>query len=288
MGGDVAITQLSDGLITGQCNAGQWSSSLANEEPTFLSLNVFADDVPSTWSAGTPPRVSRVIDLVLSLDAHVVAFQEAEGWFVECLRANKTLMDRYKFQTNYGVMIAPGGLFILARVPLLEINYVEKVMPSQTRIDQRARVLLASINVNGRDVWVANTCLDWRDTPSRVDSLNFIFSTLGPFRDVVLMGDFNFDEGAPEETSHIPFCDGWIDTWSKLNSNQDGHTWDPDQNSYAKQADPTSQPSRIDRIFLKSTNILPMSVSMVGSSATSTHFGLFLHTNLFLSVCPVA
>jgi len=195
-------------------------------------------------------------------------------------------MSIFKYQINYGVMIAPGGLFILSRVPLSDINYVEKVSPDQTRIDQRARLLLASINLNGRDISVATTCLDWSSTASRVDSLNFIFSTLAPFRDVVLMGDFNFDDGAPEETAHIPFCDGWIDTWSRLNPGQDGHTWNPMSNTYAKQADPKSQPSRIDRIFLKSTNLLPMSIDMVGSSATSTHSGLLLRTNLFLSMCP--
>jgi len=197
-------------------------------------------------------------------------------------------MAAFPYLSDYGPMIAPGGLYIISRVTLNEIDYVERVSPGQTRIDQRARLLLASVNFDGRDVWVANTCLDWRSSDSRVSALDFIFTTLSPFRDVVLMGDFNFDDGAPAETAHIPFCDGWIDTWSKLNPGQDGHTWDPTTNSYAAMSDPNSQPSRIDRIFLKSTNLLPMAINMVGSSSTSTHYGLLFTTNLFLSTCPAS
>jgi len=80
MGGVIQATQLTDALILGECNAGQWSSSLANDKPTFLSFNVFADDVPTAWSGGTPPRVDAIIALILAMTPlpHVVAFQEAE------------------------------------------------------------------------------------------------------------------------------------------------------------------------------------------------------------------
>jgi len=182
-------------------------------------------------------------------------------------------------------MIGPCGLYIISRVELKEISYIERVSPNQNLIDQRPRVLIATVNFFGRDVWVANTCLDWADGTSRASALDFLFSTFSLFNEVVFMGDFNFDDGAEPESGHVPFCDGWVDTWKVLQPSAAGHTWDPNINSYAHDADPNSQPSRIDRIFLKSQAVVPTAMTMVGTSDESPHFGLLLTTDLSWSTC---
>jgi len=112
---------------------------------------------------------------------------------------------------------------------------------------------------------LAPTNLDWRNSDSRADALDFVFATLSPYDDVVLMGDVNFDSNALPETSHIP--ENWLDVWPALNPDLAGKTWDPDTNPYARASDPTSLPSRIDRLFVKSTQWLPRSIKLVGCSS---------------------
>jgi len=113
---------------------------------------------------------------------------------------------------------------------------------------------------------VATTNLDWRSADSRTDGLDFVFAILSPYNDVLLTGDFNFDHGALPETSHIP--ENWLDVWPALNPDNLGHTWDPDTNRYARASDPTSRPSRIDRVFVKSVHWLPRYIKLVGCSST--------------------
>jgi len=121
---------------------------------------------------------------------------------------------------------------------------------------------------------VASTNLDWRSADTRTDALDFVFATLSPYNDVILAGDFNFDHGALPETSHIP--ENWLDAWPALNPDNLGSTWDPDTNRYARASDPTSRPSRIDRILVKSVHWLPRYIKLVGcSSADLLCQGLF-------------
>jgi len=112
---------------------------------------------------------------------------------------------------------------------------------------------------------VATTTLDWRSADTRTDGLDFVFAALSPFNDVILMGDFNFDHGALPESAHIP--ENWLDVWPALNPDNLGHTWDPDTNRYARASDPTSRPSRIDRVLVKSNHWLPRYIKLVGCSS---------------------
>jgi len=147
------------------------------------------------------------------------------------------------------------------------VSYVEETRPGQTQSDQRPRLLQVDLSVPGtsRPLTVATTCLDWRDANNRAASLDTIFSLLTAHDDVVLLGDFNFDAQSEPETSHID--SDYIDVWSGLNPNAHGFTWDPIHNGYAKQSDPESLPSRIDRIFVKSTHWLPRLIKLVGCSS---------------------
>jgi len=127
---------------------------------------------------------------------------------------------------------------------------------------------------------LATTTLDWRSADSRTDGLDFVFAALSPFNDVILTGDFNFDHGAIPESSHIP--ENWLDVWPSLNPDHLGHTWDPDTNRYARASDPTSRPSRIDRVFVKSVHWLPRYIKLVGCSSAD-----LLCTAIFAPAQPI-
>lgn len=114
-------------------------------------------------------------------------------------------------------------------------------------------------------ITLATTAFDYRSAPNRVDSLKFVNNILSGYDDVVLMGNFNFDQGAQPESDHI--SKSWLDVWPALEKGSRGYTWSPEFNLYAKMADPTAGPSRIDRIFVKSGHWLPRRIRRLGCSS---------------------
>jgi len=99
---------------------------------------------------------------------------------------------------------------------------------------------------------------------NRIEGLDLLCGVLSNYHDVLLMGDFNFDDHALAESQHL--CSNFVDLWPALNPQEPGYTWDPPTNAYAHFLDSISRPSRIDRMFLKSTHFLPRSMDLVGCS----------------------
>jgi len=267
-----------DGLTSGECEAKSWQTKVASRM-SALSFNVFGSDLHHAR------RRARVIfRLIRRTRPTFIAFQEVEDWFLQALKLEAWTQEYY--QSDFGSGHAPGGLFILSKYPLSKVAYSEQTAPGQVQYDQRARVLAVNAVIGQSPpppppkagaattitpsagsfvVTVASTALDWRAVDSRTDGLDFVMAALSPFNDVILMGDFNFDHGAQPETAHIP--ENWLDVWPALNPENLGHTWDPDTNAYARASDPTSRPSRIDRIMVKSVHWLPRYIKLVGCSS---------------------
>jgi len=150
------------------------------------------------------------------------------------------------------------------------VLYLEQTAPGQVAVESRARVLLATVTIgegaSASQLAIAATTLAWQSSQNRADALDYVFSVLAPYDDVVLMGDFNFDEGAQPETSHIN--SDYVDAWRAVEPSKDGYTWDPTTNEFAHSADPESRPSRIDRIFVKSSRWLPRYIKRVACSSS--------------------
>jgi len=289
-----------DGLTSGACPAPKWKS-FASSHLKALSINVYGID-----GARKDDRSASIVDLIKKADAEFVALQEAEHWFVKNLVSEPYIKSYYQW-TDYGDLRAPGGLFILSKMKIESVKYAEQVMPGQVEATQRGKLLTVTILVGERPLVVANTHLDWRNSDHRVASLDFLFSVLSPHPDVLLLGDFNFDHQAEPETSRLP--PAYVDVWTQLHPNEPGYTWDPTTNSYAKLADSTSRPSRIDRAFIRSSQWLAMSIKLAGCSAIdllcdkaptqakqvnvpdapsaypSTHYGLLVEATRFTPHC---
>jgi endonuclease/exonuclease/phosphatase family metal-dependent hydrolase len=269
-----------DGLTSGECEAKNWQTRVTSRI-SALSFNVFSSDLRNARR-----RAKTTFRLIKKLNPTFVAFQEVEKWFLQALKLEPWSQTYY--HSEFGSGRAPGGLWILSKYPLAKVTYNEQTLPGQIQFDQRARVLtvqavlsqtpppppprVVSGNSNtvivpkdGVVITVAATTLDWRSADSRADSLDFIFATLSPFNDVLLLGDLNFDSGALPETAHIP--ENWLDVWPALQPNRRGFTWDPDTNAYARASDPNSRSSRIDRMLVKSVHWLPRSIKLVGCSS---------------------
>lgn len=250
-----------DGLTSGQCSAEHWGSGVT-ARLALLTYNVFGAD-----PARTMERSQAVIDLLKKTRPDFAAFQQMEAWLLSAF-SEDSFVKEYYHQTDFGSGQAPGGLYILSKYPLSNVAYAEEVLPGQTETSMRARLLSVQALVGERLLTVATTNLDWRSGANRAQSLDFIFSVLSPSQDVVLMGDFNFDAGSDPETAHLPLS--YVDVWPQLRdaAKEPGFTWDPDTNPYAKLSDPNSRPSRIDRVFIKSTQWLARTIKLVGCRAT--------------------
>jgi hypothetical protein len=177
-------------------------------------------------------------------------------------------------------------------------------------------VLIVDTQIANRKVTIGTASFSWSSAASRVRALTFIDDITKSEENFIMMGDFNFDDGAQPETDSIPVH--WMDLWTKIHPagqsiprgpNQAGHTWDPANNWYAYNTDPASQPSRIDRIFLRSPYFQPTDIWLVGCANPdylcqstpdngpkakktpkqlnpSNHFGLLATFSIFTPFCP--
>ncbi len=192
-----------DGLTSGECEAKAWQTKV-DTRVSSLSFNVFASDLKNARR-----RARTVFALVKRTDPTFIAFQEVEDWFLQALKLEPWVQNYY--QSDFGSGHAPGGLYILSKYPLSKVAYNEQTAPGQVQYDQRARVLTVNAVINqtppppppaklGAGVTapivpsagafvltLATTVLDWRSADARTDALDFVFATLSPYNDVLLM-----------------------------------------------------------------------------------------------------
>lgn len=222
-----------------------------------------------------------IFQMLEHANADFVMLQEVEDWFLELLSRQKWAANYH--MSDFGSGHAPGGLLILSKVPLASVAYYEKTSPGQVEVDQRGRLLVVHPKMGNNKFAVATTTLDWRSGDNRADSMEFIFSVLNTTRDVVLAGDFNFDQNAQPETSQLPW--NFEDVWQSLRPQHVGYTWDPTTNPYAHKSDPNSRPSRVDRMLVKAGFWEARKIQKVGSPYASPHYGLLAQLELFGAYC---
>lgn len=261
-----------NGPSTGTCSRWSYASSLR-----IFSYNVYGRDLRNCSG-----RAWWLFKMIQQTDADFVLLQEVEDWFLEALAQERWAVSY--FSSDFGSGHAPGGLLILSKYPLEKVSYYEKTEPGQVEVDQRARALVVRPKIGSRTLSLVTTALDWRSSSARADSLKFITSVVQDQQDVVLAGDFNFDDdNADLELSALPI--EYSDVWKRLHPDQTGYTWDPERNAYAKESDPRSLPSRIDRVYARSDFWNPSTIEKVGCPEASPHYGLLSDITFFDAFC---
>lgn len=244
----------------------------------FLSLNIYGRDARNKTS-----RADQLLKVLKAADADIIALQEVEDWFTEAIYGDKWAQQYYA--TEFGNAHAAGNLYILSRFPM-QFSYIEAIRPAQIEVDQRARAIIASVqiaNASTSTLTIANTALDWQSWTNRVDAIDFITDALVTYSDVILAGDFNFDSDSSLERARFPR--EYVDVWPTVHPEWRGATWNPLQNQYARDADPTSIPMRLDRIFVKSPSWTVSSVDKVGCPEASPHYGLLTTISFHTPLC---
>lgn len=270
--GNTCMAGSANGPSAGTCSRWSYASSLR----TF-SYNVYGRDLRNCSG-----RAWWLFKMIQQTDADFVLLQEVEDWFLEALAQERWAVSY--FSSDFGSGHAPGGLLILSKYPLEKVSYYEKTEPGQVEVDQRARALVVRPKIGSRTLSLVTTALDWRSSSARADSLKFITSVVQDQQDIVLAGDFNFDDdNADLELSALPI--EYTDVWKRLHPDQTGFTWDPQRNAYAKESDPQSSPSRIDRVYAKSDFWNPSKIEKVGCPEASPHYGLLSEITFFDAFC---
>jgi len=229
----------------------------ADEPLEVLTYNVLATPLFEKT------RTTALLDVLQKSNAHIIALQEVEAWFLKALVAAPWVAKRYHLSSQGGQPIAPGGQIILSRFPIDDLDVVS--LPGR----QRRTLMMAHITVGGRHMAVATTHMEsfLDDGPVRARQLDGVFSLLRRAPDAILLGDFNFGDGEQPETKHLD--PAYVDLWTKLRPGEPGFTWNMADNPLARIGAFVGEGDRrLDRILVRSAVWRGKSVSIVGDHST--------------------
>jgi tyrosyl-DNA phosphodiesterase 2 len=198
----------------------------------------------------------------------VIALQEVTAPLLAAIHAAPWVREEYQVSEldllGYDVMV-------LSRAPIAELTTL--ALPSAM-----GRRLLVARLACGLDVATIHLESTKGCAPERGAQLRIIGPLLAAREDVVLVGDMNFEPGAPLETAALD--PGLTDVWAALRPDDPGYSIDSARNTMRLVA---SRPSRkrIDRVFARSRRWCPASIQLIGTTPidgagtfVSDHFGL--------------
>lgn len=231
------------------------------DEPLkLLTYNVLATPIY------TELRTPAVLAILEKSDAHIIALQEVDDWFLSALVAAPWVKAGYHVSSENGRPFAPGGQLILAKTPLQSVSVT--VMPGR----QRRVLMIAELVMGGRRMAVATTHMEsfLEDGPTRAEQLRGIFELLKDADDAVLLGDLNFGDGAEPETAAIDAA--YVDFWSVLHAGEPGFTWNMADNPLARIGAFVGEPDRrLDRVLMRTDAWRPITIEIIGNASIGKH-----------------
>jgi poly(A) polymerase len=259
------------------------------EALTLATFNVLFD-LHDAELIDTRRRIPAALSLLRSVDADLIALQEVTEPFLRALLATPWVREHYVLSDGPGAAtVKPYGQLLLSRFPFASL--------SQCILSRDKRVIAGELRLKGGPLWVATLHLtSQRSAPgsTRVAQLRLLsewakaLGAHGPEApDVVLAGDFNVGEDAPEAQHFLQ--DGFVDVWPLLRPGEPGYTFDPERNALAMAMTATGRRQRLDRVLVRSPSgrLAPRAVTLFGEAPlpppeaptggplfTSDHFGV--------------
>lgn len=249
-----------------------WSLMAADtpRELVIVSWNVLAE---------ANEREQRLPVLLAQLRAahpDVIAIQEATTWFVSALSAEPWAKD-LKRVSGSADQPFPGGMALFTALPVLSNQVIE--LP--TTMGRCGIVVEVALPQGPLSFGVVHLDSYLEDGPIRSRQLRAMGMVLQGRAHAVLLGDFNFGDGAPEATDQPA---GMVDVWPLLHGDQPGFTWDIERSVMAKRGSFPHEPSRrLDRIVTRSPLWRPTAITLLGTDPVpdtkgeifpSDHFGV--------------
>jgi len=168
--------------------------------------------------------------------------------------------------------VHPHGLLCLSRVPVR--SFVRHALPSMFGRE------LVIAELDCLTVGIVHLESTRGLAEQREQQLRRIFPELAPYRDAVLMGDFNFCSTWEEDARLDP---AYVDLWSHLRPADPGWTEDTEVNRMRREVSGKHKQVRFDRLLLRSRSWTPGSIELLGTEPisqaqpalfASDHFGL--------------
>ncbi|WP_375744145.1 RNA repair domain-containing protein [Corallococcus interemptor] len=260
---------------------GSWTqASLEPERPlpaatalTVATFNVLFDLYDAHLLA-TERRTPAALALLRETHADVIALQEVTPSFLKALLAEPWVREQCWLSDGPSARtVTPYGQVLLSRVPLASVW--------QRVFSRDKRIITAELHLPGGTLWVATPHLTSdRDASGasaravQVEALLEWARVLGSERDteapdLVLAGDFNFGDGAPEAGSFARA--GFVDAWPTLRPSEAGETFNPRLNSLAAVTTVSGVLRRLDRVLVASPSgrLVPESVELFGEAPLS-------------------
>lgn len=222
----------------------------------------------STWNIWFDKhhRDERFAALLNGLKGHepdIMAFQEVTLPFVRAVQTTDWLKSGYWISsTDHNHL----GTVLVSRVRPSHLSWTE--LPTKM-----GRRMLTADFPGGLRIGVVHL-ESLANSDLRQRQLAAAFQTLKSQQSSILLGDFNFGDGEPEERSLDP---DFPDAWPTLHPGNPGYTRDTLTNSMARMGRETKQ-ERLDRVLFRGLNL--QSIEMLGTQPLrdnlfpSDHFGL--------------
>jgi len=244
----------------------------------LLTYNVWIGD-PDDWDS-YKKREPALLDIIAESNADVIGLQEVTSQFLCALHDDPRFKnyscsepdDAYLFRFNYGVIM-------LSRFPLAKsITYK---LPTGMGRDlivtvfeyEQTKIAVGTVHLESLKI----------SATVRRRQLNRIFEILSDYEHAVLMGDFNICS-TQLENNILPKA--YTDVWPTLHGADPGWTLDNARNPLLFTS--TYPSARFDRVLLRSDQLRPVEIDLVGTEPISNalcpsdHFGL----QVALSVSP--
>jgi endonuclease/exonuclease/phosphatase family metal-dependent hydrolase len=229
----------------------------------LLTYNVLADQVH------LEARLPALFEILKKSDADIIAMQEVAPWFLIELGKQEWL-KKYHGTMAEGKLIAPRGLLILSKSPIL------KVTAELLTTRQHRALLVVETKIKNIKVAVATCHLEspLEASKTRAIQIEEFYKILDKAEHSVFLGDFNFGDGEEPETSML--IPKYVDSWRHTNPKDVGYTWNIEKSEMAKLGSfPNEKSRRLDRIFIHSKNLTPTKTEIIGNNEIQGNKGVF-------------
>lgn len=236
-----------------------------------MSYNVLVSAI------GLDRRVEPLFKILKESDADIMALQEVgfeDGWFMRRLEKEEWAKAYYRAGREPDNC---NGQFIISKLEIT--SSICYGLPGP----QGRTVLIAVLKTETGPLTIATTHMEspLESGAVRAKQLDTIFAKAGVAGDAIVLGDFNFGDGEPEEGHLDP---AYKDMWLELRPKEKGYTWDNEKSDLAAASKFAGEKSRrLDRILLRSATWKAKSIEIIGDIPTdegkkdmfpSDHFGL--------------
>ena len=206
----------------------------------FVTYNVWFSE--KNWEN----RANALFNVIRETNPDLVCFQEVTPHFLSKLLKISWIQQSYFVADSSFASVIPYGVFMISKIPF--VNIMLHDLPT----NMGRRFLLAEFSLNNSSFYVGTVHLEsMGNTQIRMMQLRAIQEMTMSYDNVIVMGDFNFSFGMPENAL-IEASPDWIDTWERANTE-------------AARSEYTCKGFIIDRVIHKGGLLVPISINRIGT-----------------------